>query len=94
MAMTIRTIEDRFASLLALHDLVFKIEEETQNELGFLADNPTLNTFVKDVNAFMENEKHILAKEIARQALQGEFTQFKDLMDNIVAMGGKPIDSE
>ena len=86
MAMTIRTIEDRFVSLLALHELVFKIEENTQNELGFLADNPTLNTFVKDVKAYMENEKNILSEEIAKQALGGEFTEFKGLMDSIVTM--------
>ena len=86
MAMTIRTIEDRFMSLLALHQLVYRIEENTQDELGFLADNPTLNTFMKDVKAYMENEKNILSQEIARQALGGEFTEFKGLMDSIVAM--------
>ena len=86
MAMTIRTIEDRFMSLLALHQLVYNIEKDTQNELGFLADNPTLDTFMKDVKAYMDNEKHILSQEIARQALGGEFTEFKGLMDCIVAM--------
>ena len=86
MAMTIRTIEDRFMSLLALHQLVYRIEENTQDELGFLADNPTLNTFMKDVKAYMENEKNILSQEIARQALGGEFTEFKGLMDSIVTM--------
>ena len=86
MAMTIRTIEDRFMSLLALHQLVYRIEENTQDELGFLADNPTLNTFMKDVKAYMENEKNILSEEIAKQALGGEFTEFKGLMDSIVTM--------
>jgi len=84
MAMTIRTMEDRFANLLALHQLVDRIEENNQGELEFLVGNPTLNTFMKDMKAYMANEKKILAEEIAKQALGGEFT----LVDNIVAMTG------
>ena len=51
MAMTIRTMEDRFANLLALHQLVDRIEENNQGELEFLVGNPTLNTFMKDMKA-------------------------------------------
>ena len=88
MAMTIRTMEDRFANLLALHQLVDRIEENNQGELEFLVGNPTLNTFMKDMKAYMADEKKILADEIAKQALVGEFT----LMDSIKTMTGGDSD--
>ena len=95
MPMTIRTIEDKFASLLTLHQLICNIEKDTQNELGFLADNPTLDAFIKDTKAYMANEQYILSEEIAKQALRGEFTELKGLMESITAMTkGEAVDSK
>ena len=86
MAMTIRTIEDRFARLLALHDMVLDIEENNQGELEFLANNPTMNAFITGCKEHMEQESDLLAQEIALHALEGEFPQFQGLLDNIVKM--------
>ena len=86
MAMTISTVENRFARLLALHELVHTIGQNNEGELSFLADNKTLNTFMRDAQEHMQNEADTLAEEIGRHALHGEFSEFKGLMDSIVSM--------
>ena len=94
MAMTIRTLENRFYALLALHELVFKIEENNEGELEFMEDNPTLNAFINDCKNHLLTESDIIYKEITRHSLKGEFPQFQGLMDSIFAMAtGDSVES-
>ena len=84
--MTLRTIEERFARLLALHDLVFEIEQNKQGELEFLADNHTLNIFVDDCKKHMETEGLAISQALAMQAAQGALPELQSLLDSIKLM--------